>query len=172
MSADPPATPSLAARLAKALAASDTGHDRRAGIAVALLLTAAPLAVWAGARWTEAGVRRDIAAVRATAQPRIAILAARDAARAELDPLISTPGVAATLDGLAAALPGDAGLTRAARGSDRRLSVDVTSADPDRLRSALRRNSVTADLRDAGQRRGDGGMTVTLEQARSGEQAR
>lgn len=166
MPADPPVTPSLAARLAAALSASDTGHDRRAGFAVALLLAAAPLAVWAGARWTERGVTRDIAAVRATAAPRIERLAARDAARAALDPLLSTPGVATTLDDLARALPADAALVRAGRGADRRLTAEVTSADPDRLRAALRRAPATAGLRDAGQRRGDSGMTVTLEQVR------
>jgi hypothetical protein len=161
-----PAAPSLAARVVAALAAGDTGHDTRAGIAVTLLLAAAPLAVWAGARWTEAGVRRDIGAIRATAAPRLAILDARTAARAELDPLLSVPGVAATLDGLARALPRDASLSRVARGSDRRLAIDVATADPDRLRAALRRMPATAALRDAGQRRGDGGMTVTLEEAR------
>ncbi len=166
MSTDRPPAPSLAARLATALSASDTGHDRRAGIAVAVLLVAAPLAVWAGARWTESGVRGDIVATEATARPRLAVLAARTAARAEFEPLLSTPGVAATLDGLATALPGDAGLARAGRGADRRLSVDVATADPDRLRAALRRSPTTAGLRDAGQRRVDGGMTVTLEQGR------
>lgn len=166
MRAERSPSPSLTSRLADALTRGAGVQDRRSGIAVALLLAAAPAAVWVGAWWTERGVRRDIAAIEATAQPRLAVLKARDAARAELDGAIATPGVAATLDDLARALPADARLTRAARGSDHRLAIDVTAADPDRLRAALRRNPSTAGLRDAGQRRGEAGMTVTLEEGR------
>ncbi|MES2338866.1 MAG: hypothetical protein V4537_12290 [Pseudomonadota bacterium] len=162
----PRVTPSLAARIAARLSAHGAGRDVRAGIAVALLLAAAPAAVWAGARWTETGVRRDIAAVTATAKPRLDGLAARTAARAELDTLLAVPGVGGTLEALTRALPADASLARVARGPEGRLAIDVAAADPDRLRAALRRHPATAGLRDAGQRGGDGVMLVTLESAR------
>lgn len=159
-------TPSLAQRLRSALAGVDGGRDRRAGVAVALLLAAAPAVTWAGARWTEARVRRDIAALERTARPRIAAIAAIREARQQLDAVLDTAGVAATLDGLAGALPAGATVTRAGRGADHRLSVEVAAPDPDRLRAALRRAPATARLRDTGQRGGDGAMLVALEEAR------
>ncbi len=157
-------TPSLAHRLRTALAGVDTGHDRRAGIAVALLLAAAPALTWASARWTQNRVARDIAAVERTARPRLAVAAATRDARRELDAILDTPGVAATLDGLSDALPSGATLTRAGRGADHGLAVEVAAPDPDRLRAALRRAPQTARLRDTGQRRGDGAMLVALEE--------
>ncbi|WP_326525687.1 hypothetical protein [Sphingomonas sp.] len=164
MTADP--SPSLASRLAARFATASAGRDSRAGIAVALLLAAAPLVVWAGARWTQAGVVRDAAAIRATAAPRLALIDARGQAHAELDALFDRPGVAATLDALARALPSGAMLVRAGRGADGRLAAEVSAADPDRLRAALRRHPATQRLRDTGQRRGDAAMLVTLEEPR------
>ncbi len=155
-------TPSLAHRLRTALAGLDAGHDRRAGIAIALLLAAAPAQV--SARWTQNRVARDIAAVERTARPRLAVAAATRDARRELDAILDTPGVAATLDGLSDALPSGATLTRAGRGADHGLAVEVAAPDPDRLRAALRRAPQTARLRYTGQRRGDGAMLVALEE--------
>lgn len=157
-------TPSLAHRLRTAVAGLDTGHDRRAGVAVAILLALAPTLTWAGARWTEARVRQDTAAIKRTARSRLATISAVGAARRELDDVLDTPGIAATLDGLAGALPAGATLTQAGRTADRRLAVEVMAPDPDRLRAALRRAPQTARLRDTGQRRGDGAMLVALEE--------
>ncbi|KQN19240.1 hypothetical protein ASE86_12010 [Sphingomonas sp. Leaf33] len=159
-------TPSLAHRLKAALAHIDGGHDRRAGLSVAILLAAAPALTWAGARWTEARVRRDIAAIERTAAPRLATVSAVRQARKELAAILDTPGVAATLDGLATALPTGASLRWVGRAADHRLAVEVAAPDPDRLRAALRRAPQTARLRDTGQRRGDGAMLVALEEAK------
>lgn len=159
-------TPSLAHRLRTAVTGIDGGHDRRAGVAVAVLLAAAPALTWAGALWTEAHVRRDIAAIERTAAPRLATVAATRQARQELATILDTPGVAATLDGLATALPTGATLRSAGRAADHRLAVEVAAPDPDRLRAALRRAPQTARLRDTGQRRGDGAMLVALEEAK------
>ena len=133
---------------------------------MAALLIAAPLATWAGAAWTAAGVRRDTAAIRAEAAPRLAAIAAREGARRELGALLQRDGVAATVESLARTLPREAVVGAAKRGSDGRLTIEVLAPDPDRLRAALRRSPVTARLRDVRQAGGPEGMMVTLEDVR------
>lgn len=161
-----PRSPSLVARLADWSRSGEVGRSRGAGMAVAALLLMAPLATWAGAVWTSAGVRRDTAAIRVQAAPRLAALAAQAGARRELERLLGQSGPATTLDTLARTLPRDAVLTRAGRGADGRLALQVLATDPDRLRAALRRTPVTARLRDTAQSGGAGGMVVTLEEGR------
>lgn len=157
----PRATPSLAERLRAGL--GQAGGDRRVGVAVALLLIAAPVLTMGGATWMAARARADRAAVERTAAPRLAVLAARSEARRDLVSVSSRPGPAATLDSLARSLPRDALLASVARDASGKLRVEAIAPDPDRLRAALRRAPALAQLRDAGQRRGDGAMIVVLE---------
>lgn len=134
------------------------GADRRrwgvaAGLVVAIV--AVPLATIVGAGIAENRVRAEIATLeKATAL-----------APDRREPS-SQPRLGATLETLARALPQDALLTAAGRGADGRLRIEVSTADPDQLRTALRRDERLRNLRDAGQRPGDGAIVVTLEEAR------
>ncbi|MGK6318206.1 hypothetical protein [Sphingomonas sp. DT-204] len=163
-----PPTPSLADRVRERLARSrpavDLRGDRRAGVALAVLLAAGPLATLLGARLMEDRVRSEAAALRPAAAPRLAAEQRRSAGQAELAPLLIRPGVGATLEGIARALPAEAMLVRVQRGDDGRLALDAAAPDPDKLRSALRRDPVTGRLRDTGQQRGDAAIVVTFEE--------
>lgn len=164
----PPLPPSLVDRLRTALARprvepTSAGAGWRAGVTLALLLAVGPLATLAGARMLEDRALAEARALAATAAPRLAGEKAQAAARGILSPLLSAPVAAATLDGLARALPADAALMRAERTSDGRLAIDAVAPDPDRLRAALRRDPLTVPLRDRRQRQSEAGLVVTLE---------
>ncbi|MFV0624483.1 hypothetical protein ACBY01_10795 [Sphingomonas sp. ac-8] len=128
--------------------------------AFALLLAAGPALTWAAATVAEHRTRAEIAALTPQAAPRLARARADAATRAGWAPLLAQPGVAATLERLAAALPADDRLARVAY--DGTLEVAVLSADPDALRGALRRDPLLARLREVGQQRGDAAIRVTL----------
>lgn len=133
------------------------GADRRrwgvaAGLAVAIV--ALPLGTIVGAGIAEDRVRAEIA----TLEKSVAgASAGREAPRQPLG---------GTLEALARGLPQDAQLTAAGRGADGRLRIEVSVADPDQLRAALRREEALRGLRDTGQRPGDGAIIVTLEEGR------
>jgi hypothetical protein len=141
------------------------GGDWRIAAALAALIAVGPGATFVGARLLAERVRSDTIALERASAPRLAMVRAQEAARAELRPLLTQPGLVATLNSLARALPDDARLNSAAR-ADSGLRVEVLVSDPDRLRGALRRDPATAMLRDAGQQRSEGGMSVTLESRR------
>ena len=139
--------------------------DWQVAAGIALLLAAAPIATWAGAILLRPGVEAQVEVLRAQADPRIR--ADRDAARGRqvLRALLREPALGTAIDRLAAALPDGSQLVRAERKPDGALAVDIFTPDPDRLRSALRREPILAGLRDRGQRRSEAGMVVTLESA-------
>lgn len=138
------------------------GGSRAAGAGVALLLMLAPVATITGARLMADRAATRAAALEARAQPAMAAGERAERARDLLRGAIARPGVGVTLDGLARALPPEATLVSATRDPTGALTIEVAAIDPDRLRAALRRDPATAGLRDAGQQRGAGGMTVTL----------
>lgn len=170
MESDPPSAPLPAKRRRFSLFARIAHwrvHGRDGGVrvamAVALLLALGPILTIAGAYATARGIRAETAALAREAAPKLAAAREAEDARTELRALLATPTLGATLDGLARALPVEATATSAERRADGTLTVEVATADPDRLRAALRRDSATAGLRDAGQRRGDSAMLVMLE---------
>lgn len=169
-----PAEPSLAQRLAamarrpRAARVESSGTRwpaRRVAIAVALLLAAGPLLTIGGAGLI--GERQRAAAERVETElaPRIAAAEAARAARAEMALVLRRPTLGATIETLARALPADATLIRAERTAQGQLALEIAAADPDALRSALRRTPALVRLRDTGQREADGRLIVSLEGA-------
>lgn len=154
-----------AARTRASTIATPAGIGWRAEAGVAALLVSAPLLTIGGAWWIERQVRNDTAEIARSAAPRLAVARDRAAALATLTGLLARPSFGATIETLARTLPADVTLTKATW-VEGRLRIEVAAPDPDRLRIALRRDPVTAGLRDAGQSRGDGGMIVVLEEAR------
>jgi hypothetical protein len=156
----PPPSPSLLDQLRRGGGTAPAAQAWRTAGLIAALLAAGPLLTVVGAEALAMRASDDAAraAMRASG--------ARPDGRDSFAKVLRRPGLAATLEGIARALPRDAVLQRVERGEDGRLVVEVMAPDPDRLRGALRRDPVTASLRDAGQRAGEGGMVVTLEDAR------
>ncbi len=153
--------PSLLAGLRRRLGEPWPGGWRVAG-AFAALLALGPALTMMGAGLIERQVRRDIAALQQRTAGRTAGVAAADAARAALTPLVARPGLAATIEALARVMPTDAALVAAERSADGALRIEIATPDPDRLRTALRRDPATRGLRDAGQRGGDGAIIVAF----------
>ena len=158
----PPPSPSLWERLREHRAEPPGPAAWRVTAAVALLLACGPVLTVAGAKLLtmRALDAADMQLRQAGANP-----VAGDA-RGQFAALLKRPGAAATLEALARVLPADVVVERVERGADDRLALDALAPDPDRLRGALRRDPVSAGLRDVGQRSGDGGIVVTLEEAR------
>ncbi|MES2988803.1 MAG: hypothetical protein V4808_12930 [Pseudomonadota bacterium] len=138
--------------------------DLELAAAVAVLMALAPLLTIAGAKLLIRHERTQITRLQNELAPRLAGEEAAQAARTEIAATIARPPMATTLDHLARALPADAMLVRAERTAAGALDLDVTAADPDRLRAAIRRAPELTGLRDSGQRQGDGAMLVSLHQ--------
>lgn len=155
------ARPGGAARAAGAAGQAGAGAGR-AGWAIVALLCTGPLAASAAADWLRHDAAARAAATAQASAPARARAAAHAAAHAELARAARVPGVAATLDALAAALPDDARLVRAARGGDGVVELDIATPDPDRLREALRRTPALARFRNVGQHRDATGMVATF----------
>jgi len=173
---DPSPPPSLAARLGgwardrrrlRRTAGPDAPESaRRRWVtpALAALIAAGPLATLAGATLLANAVERETTRLEATLAPRRITEQRRAAAHGALSAALLRPGLAALLDGVAAALPADAALVRAERGADGALVLEVSVSDPDALRSALRRVPGLAGLRDVRQQEGEGRTLVLLRQ--------
>ncbi|MCW3847442.1 hypothetical protein OF829_09320 [Sphingomonas sp. LB-2] len=131
---------------------------------VAGLIAAGPVATILGAWLITGGVRAELAQLQEQAAPRAAAAqtAARD--RAALVAMLRRPGLGATAEALARALPADAALIQAGRGRDGLLEIEIGAPDPDKLRAALRAEPALARLRDAGQQRGDLMMRVSFKE--------
>lgn len=170
-----PAEPSLVQRLAAmarrprvregARPAATGWSDQRVAIAVALLIAAGPLLTIGGARLIAERQRSAADRIETEMAPRIAAAQAARAARTQMAAVLRRPTMGATIEALARALPADATLVRAGTGTQGRLALEIAAADPDKLRSALRRTSALARLRDIGQRQADGRLIVLLEGA-------
>jgi hypothetical protein len=154
---------SLIGRIAR-LRLAAAPHGWGIAVAIGTLIVAGPLLTIVGARVIEDRVQAETMALERS--PAVVATRAAEARRGVLRTLLSRPGLAATLDGIARVFPPEASLTFAERDERGVLRIEVAAPDPDRLRAALRREPATASLRDAGQRRGEGAMLVTLESAR------
>ena len=166
MDSDPPPTPPRQASLFAKLAHWQMrGQDggARVGAAIALLLILGPALTIVGGHITVRSILAETATLTATAEPRLAAQRKAERAREAMRRSLAMPTLGATLDGLARVLPPETTLASVERRADGTLVVEATTADPDRLRGALRRDPATAMLRDAGQRRGDSAMLVTFE---------
>ena len=168
----PPAQPSLAQRLLAMVrrvpaTGSATGPDGwpegRMAMAVALLIVAGPLLTVGGAHMLSERQRMAAARIEVEVAPRIAAAEAASQARSQMDAILRRRTLGATVDALARALPADATLARAERNAQGRLALEVATADPDRLRAALRRVPAFAQLRNTGERQADASMIVLLE---------
>jgi hypothetical protein len=130
--------------------------------ALVLLIAAGPALTLAGATLLEHRARTEIAALSPAAEPVLARARADAATRAAWAPLLDRAALGTTIERLAASLPADDRLASVASRTDGTLDVTILTADPDALRDALRREPVLAQLREAGQQRGDAAMRVTL----------
>jgi len=165
----PPAQLSLVQRLLTAMRRGPVGvgpaawSEGRVAMAVAALIVAGPLLTIGGARVLADRQRATAARIEAEVAPRIAAAAAAAEARTQMDAVLRRQTLGATIETLARALPTDATLVRAERNIQGRLALEISTADPDRLRAALRRAPALARLRDTGQRQADAAMIVLLE---------
>jgi len=131
---------------------------------VAGLIAAGPLLTIAGALLITGSLRGEVNRLQEAAAPRAAAARTAIEDRAALVAMVRRPGLGATAEALARALPVDAALLRMERGRDGLLEVEIGTPDPDKLRAALRAEPALARLRDAGQQRGDLMMTVSFKE--------
>lgn len=129
------------------------------------LIAAGPVATIVGASILTDRARAATARLQAESGPRIAAERSAMQARAQFGNAIALPTIAATLDALAPALPGDASVVRAERTRGGALELDIATTDPDRLRAAIRRAPGFGRMRDASQRQTDAAMIVSLREA-------
>jgi hypothetical protein len=147
------------ARMRPGLTVTDV---QRAG-ALAGMMALAPLLTILGATLLLARVQTENQALQARLQTLTAPQAARRESAAMLRDAVRQPGLVATLERLARALPDDARLVAVARDAGGQLQVEISASDPDVLRGALRRDPLLAGLRESGQRRTpDARVVVTL----------
>lgn len=164
---------SLADRMTRRFAAREPRAQRPAGgrvdwrlaAGLAALIALGPLATIVGAGLIERGARAEAARLAARVAPRLKAEARVRAARDVLRDAARDAGVAVWLDRLAAAIPGDARVTRMSKAADGSMEIEVTAPDPDVLRTALRRNPALAGFRETGQRRAGAMIAVTLRRA-------
>ena len=86
-------------------------------------------------------------------------------ARETLRRAVRRSTVAASLDRMAGALPGDARVTRMAQDADGAVEIDIAAPDPDQVRAALRRDGGFAGFREQGQRRAGALILVSYRRA-------
>lgn len=132
-------------------------------VVVALLIAAGPLLTIGGAQVLTERQRRAAVRIESEAAPRIAAAEVAIEARSQMDAVLRRRTLGSTVEALARALPADASLARAERNAQGRLALEITTADPDRLRAALRRAPALARLRNTGQHQADAAMIVLLE---------
>ncbi len=138
----------------------------RVGAAVALMLIAAPLAIWIDAAWLTQRARTATDTLSRQAAPIDAARADAARAREQLGMAWTQPTIGTTIEAIGRALPADAALLRVERHATGLLSIEVAAPDPDQVTAALRRDPALAELRAVSQTPGDDGMRVTLEQPR------
>jgi hypothetical protein len=167
----PDPAPSLAERLGAAIVDRDPARApadaRRLGLALALLLPLGPALTLAGAHGLIAWTKSASAASAAGNAALRAVAAVEE--RRELAAL-GAVSLSATLEAVARALPAEDHLVALDRVDAEepggRMTAAVATSDPDRLRSALSRQPLTARWRSTGERRGDGVLIVSLEAVR------
>jgi hypothetical protein len=165
----PDSAPSLAERVGTAWGGHARGvidptAARRTGLMLALLLPVGPLLTIGAA---ESMAWRERTAATTLAESGTARIARAKAAETAELARLGPASLADTVERIARVLPPESRLVSLDlnRGEDgaARLSAQVATADPDRLRAALGRDAVTARLRSTSERKGDGVLIVTLE---------
>ncbi|WP_109806426.1 hypothetical protein [Sphingosinithalassobacter portus] len=136
--------------------------DWRFAVLAGLAIAAGPLALWLSAAISGASIERSNQSLRAQLAPRAESKARNRVSRREIALLAQTPGLAATIDALARAVPANANVLRLARAHEGVLEVDIATPDPDMLLATLRRHPLLAQLKAVGQRSSDGMVIVSL----------
>jgi hypothetical protein len=131
-----------------------------------LILATIPVTTALGA-WTLAGITRwQIHQLRQQEAPALAVYrsaAAIERARPRAEAAMAAPALTSLASRLSAVLPEDAGLAGIALDDTGVLSVEIESADPDRLRTELAKDPLLGSLGETGQAMTDGGtMRVSL----------
>lgn len=129
---------------------------------LALLIAAGPLLTIVAGSLAASGVRAEVARLQEQAAPRAAAARTAEQDRAVLVALLKRPGLGATIEALARAMPADAVLIRAERNRQGLLEIDIAAPDPDRLRAAIRAEPALARLRNVGQQQNEATMTVSF----------
>ena len=137
---------------------------RRAG-GLAALIALGPLLTIVGAAVIERRAHVEAERLMQQAAPRLKAEARAQAARGALREAARHPGVAVVLNQVAAAIPADARVARMYKAVDGAMEIEITAADPDLLRAALRRDPALAGFRETGQRRAGAMIAVTLRRA-------
>jgi hypothetical protein len=132
---------------------------------VAALIALGPVATIVGANWIAGGARAEARQLEAKAAPRIAAAKAAASDRETLAGVLRRPTLGLVIEALARGLPPEASLVRAERGRDGLLEIEINTPDPDRLRTALRREPSLATLHDTGQRQSEAAMVVAFKEA-------
>lgn len=181
MPASPPPDSSLAdkasARVAQLVRDSPRLSLRPAGLmpkgrrewliaaAIALLIASIPFNIQWIAAWQARSATNRAKALGTQNAASISAYYARSDSGHILQGATAPEGVAVVLDHLAAVLPQEAMLVSVERDGTGALSVRVATNDPDRLRTALHRDPLFAELHDRDQSQADGVMLVTLSEA-------
>jgi len=131
-----------------------------------LILATIPLTTAVGA-WALAGITRwQVHQLRQEAAPALAAYrsaAAIERARPRAEAAMAGPALTSLTGRLSAVLPEGAGLAGIALDDGGVLSVEIESADPDRLRTELAKDPLLGSLSETGQAMTDGGtMRVSL----------
>lgn len=157
----PDASATLAARVG-ALLRAPGWPDRELAVAVAIFIALGPLLTIAGAQLLAGRDRVAAQRLHDDLEPRLAAERAAREARSEIASIVGRPAIGTTLEALARGLPADAMVVRAERTAKGALEIEISTPDPDKLRSAIRRDPALARLRDLNQRQSDTAMIVTL----------
>lgn len=127
---------------------------------VLLILATIPISTALGA-WTIAGFTHwraySLSHHAAPALAAYARTAAIERARPQVEAVMAVPSLTSLVARLSAALPADAGLGGMMLDEAGALTIEVETADPDRLRTALAGDPLLGSLRETGQTRTDGG---------------
>lgn len=163
---------SLTDRLARGamLSVRARSAPRACDVRIAMALTGAialgPLLTIVGATLLRAEIETESRALDARLRARLAPESARADAAAVLRDAVRYPAMTVTLDRLAGALPGEARIVSVARDARGGLMFEISTTDPDALRSVLRDQPAFAGVRETGQRRTpDARLVVTLRSA-------
>lgn len=147
------------------LAARVRAGETRAAAWLTVASLAAPLLLLSTIFWSillRWSVEDQVVLLRARLAPIVAAHDAAESRRAAIASAGSSETASALIERVARALPGDASLWAVAREQKGGTTIEIETADPDRLRPALRQSGLMAGLREAAQGRSDRGIRVTL----------
>lgn len=136
--------------------------DWRIAGALGALIALGPLLTIGGAGVLASRAQQNAARIEAGLAARMTAEAQGRSARATFRQAVRGAPAALWMDRIARVLPADARVAAMARSSSGEFEVQISTPDPDQLRSALRRDPAFAALRETGQRRAGAMMLVTM----------